>query len=155
MIESVFLVYFALSVTDLTATSFEQLSSIDYDELDIQVPNEKPGKLGIHLLTENAKLQPKQFPEKMLHRLPNEVANQEIAAQDSDDFEYKDVEVGSIDDEELNRATEEVIRRAEKKLSEQFYDELRKTAWTAEDDFCIHLRADPPVEVPAKVIEAE
>ncbi len=74
---------------------------------------------------------------------------------DGDDIDYKDVEIGNQDEQELEQAIDDAIRRAAKNLPNRLKESFRNLVLEYKDIFRIRLGADPPVDVPPMEIKFE
>ncbi len=83
------------------------------------------------------------------------IANGDLPLVDGDDIDYKDVEIGDQDEQELAQAIYDVIRRAAKHLPNRLKEYFRYMVLEYKDIFRIRLGADPPVDVPPMEIKFE
>ncbi len=100
-------------MTDFIAENIDRLSSLDYDNLNRNPALTKVGKLGVRLRsgsTEPTQSTPHAlgFSDAAPRLCPN-IANGDLPLVDSDDTNYKDVEIGNQNERELAQAIDEAI----------------------------------------------
>ncbi len=150
-LDNLFFVHSGLSVTDFIAENIDRLSSPDYGNLLGDPAPTEVGKLGVQLLISNAEL-PEAMPYGMRFsdattRLCLMTANGDLPLVHGDDIDYKDVEFGDQDEQELAQAIHEAIRRAASHIPNRSIS-FRDMVLVHKAIFRIRLCDHPPVNVP-------
>ncbi len=83
------------------------------------------------------------------------VANMDFPVVDGDCIDYKDVEIGYQDEQELEKAVDGAIRNAAKHLPKCLKEAFRKRVLEYKDIFRIRPGVDPPVDVSPMDIKFE
>ena len=151
-----FLIKAGLDVTDFVADNLEKLASIDFGTLQSVQPAAKIGKLTAQMLSsqeETSTINPDDVDT--VAKLCTLIQNGDFPLRDGDDIDYKDVEIGPRNEEELQSAIEEMTKRAGRHLPKQYHAQLRDIVSKASDVFRVKLSGDPPVDVPPMKIEFE
>ncbi len=83
------------------------------------------------------------------------IAHRDIPLVEGDDIDYNDAEIGDRDENELEKALEDAIRRAAEHLPNRLKKSFGDIVLEYKDIFRICLGADPPVDVPPMEIKFE
>ena len=128
------------------ADNIERLSSLDFGDLHDDSKPSALGKLGNKLFNIDS-----EFPNSP--RSCSIFSNGDFVANDGDDIDYKDVDIGSQDDKELSEAIDDAVKRSSKYLPASCHQDFRKLIFDYKDIFRIKLGNDPPVDVAPMTIE--
>lgn len=154
-----FLIRSGLNVKDFVANNLSHLASIDYGELQREEAPSKVGKLGFKILSRGVSTDDTPiFPNGILFspgtpRPCSMLANGDFPLKDGDDIDYKDVDIGEQDEDELQSALDGLTSRAFKNLPKHLRRPLNELVQEFKDIFRTRLGADPPVDVPPMDIE--
>ncbi len=141
-----------LDVKDFLADNIERLSAIDYGNLEVEERTAKVGKLGLKLLSNDIGMAEGEIePTKLCSMMSND----NFPLKDGDDIDYKDVEVGIQNDNEIQKEIDTMISRREKHLDKDSRSIMRSMVYEFKDIFRVKLGKDPPVNVEPMKIELE
>lgn len=146
-----FLVKSGLNVKDFLANNIDRLASIDYGIVQVEEDTAKVGKLGLKLLSNEVSLD--NINQLEPSRLCSMVSNCNFPLKDGDDIDYKDVDIGVQDENELQEAINDMISRGMKHLDKDLRPTLINLVSEFKDIFRIKLGKDPPVDVEPMNIE--
>ena len=141
-----------LNVKDFFADNIQHIESLDFGTLLQDSPKMKVGKLGSKLQQVLDFEKSTISPNDALRTAQNILST---TLKDIDDINYKEVEVGNQDKNELQDAISFMIGNASGSLSKEFKVSLFNLVMENEDIFRIRLGSDPPVDVPPMTIEFE
>lgn len=138
-----------LDLTDFITENIDRLSGIVYGT----VMSDDQGKIGKLRATVLG-----GFNDGVINFSPRLYAlsvNGDFQILDCDDISYKDVEVGPLDEKELDEAISAMTERARKQLPATYCRTLSNLVSEFHDRFRVSLCVDPPVKVPPMRIELE
>lgn len=141
-----------VDVKDFLADNIERRSSIDYGTLDVEESTAKVGKLGLKLLSIDID---KPWKEIEPIRLNSMMSNDHFPLKDGDDVDYKNVEVGVQDENELRNEIDAMICRCQKHMHKDLRETLKEMFNEFKDIFRVKLGKDPPANVGPMEIELE
>lgn len=158
-LENPFLIRSSLDRKNFVAKNIERHSSIDFGEVHAEETSTKIGKLGLKVIYQRVDADASDSVDDAHHlhssHLCSMMGNGDFLLKDGDKIDYKNVEVGEQDTEELESTIQNTIDRAAKKLPSDLRPTLQDMVTIFKNTFCIRLGKDPLVSISPMFMERE
>lgn len=143
-----FLVQSGIDVTYFLANNIDNLYFLDYGVLNREEHYFKMGKMGICIFTFR-----KNYTSEFTSRVCNLILNGYFLLKNGYVVDYKDLDIGEKDEEELTAAIDDAIERRLNRLSKRSKESFMKMVGEIKDAFRTRFGIDPLVDALPMVIK--